>query len=254
MLRRLEEINGYKISATDGELGTVKDVLFDAEKWGVRHLVVDTGNWLKGNQVLISPISVRGIDSSSKAIEVDLTKQQVESAPSIASDEPVSRQYETLYNGHYGYAPYWGGPYLWGTWGVPGYSGIAPPEADPPLNSAERELEERRLAQQDDSLHSFNEVNGYNVEASDGSLGDIEDIIIDDESWKLRYFVVDTSKFLPSKDVLVPPEDVRAVVFGDAAVQMDLTKEQLKNQPEFTSVEAIQDGATEGPVTLTRNS
>ena len=258
MLRRLEEIVGCKVAATDGEIGRVKDVLFDEEKWGVRHLVVDTGNWLSGNQVLISPFSLQDLKLDEQVVPVDLTRKQIEDAPSITSDQPVSRRYEASYYDHYGWPPYWGGPYLWGTWSYPTVMGarttpLGPNTGQPGMNPAEREMEEQRQAAQEDPyLHSFNEVNGYNIEASDGTIGDVEDIIIDDESWKLRYFVIDTSKFLPGKDVLVPPEKIGGVIFTDSAVTVDMTKEELKNQPEFTSIEALAKDGSERPVTMAR--
>jgi sporulation protein YlmC with PRC-barrel domain len=117
-----------------------------------------------------------------------------------------------------------------------------------PLSSIEQELQAQADAQRDDTLHSFREVNGYKVEASDGRMGDIEDMIIDPETWKLRYVVVDTSKILPGKDVLVPPEDVKSILFNGAEVQLDMTKAQLNAQPEFTTVEELEQRDPGGPV------
>ena len=247
MLRRLEEIIGCDIATADGNVGKVHDALFDRQKWAVRHLVVDTGNWLVGRQVLVSPISVRNIDLNARVVHTDLTKQQLENAPGIAADEPVSRQYESTYYEHYGWPPYWAGPMLWGYWGAP-----AMVSYDRPITTAEEEMRAQAEARQDENLHSFREVNGYTVEASDGAMGDIEDVIIDDETWKLSYVLVDTSKFLPGKDVLVPPESVKAIIYNGSRVEIDMTKEELKQQPEFTSLGALHEGQTEGPVMMSR--
>lgn len=256
MLQRVEEIIGFKVAATDGEVGSVKDALFDEEKWGIRHLVIDTGGWLRGNQVLVSPLAVQSIDRDNRTVAVGLTREQIENAPSISSDEPVSRQYESTYYDYYGWPPYWNGPMLWGSWGTPtltaGAAGDTTEGATggPPLGAAEQEMEERRLRNQNPFLHSFKEVNGYGVEASDGALGDIEDMIIDDETWKVRYMVVDTSKYFLGKDVLVPPEDVKGVQFAGSTVFMDMTKEELRNQPEFKSIDALNASESQGPVTM----
>ena len=43
MLRSLKELEHYAVSATDGDVGTVVNFLFDDEHWAVRHLVVDPG-------------------------------------------------------------------------------------------------------------------------------------------------------------------------------------------------------------------
>ena len=58
MLRPVKSILNYKILATDGEIGSVQDLYFDDHSWTIRYLVVDTGTWLPGRQVLISPRSI----------------------------------------------------------------------------------------------------------------------------------------------------------------------------------------------------
>ena len=114
MLTNVTFLKGLVIQATDGELGTVDQFYFDDETWAIRYLTVDTGGWLGGRQVLISPISVVHADWPAKRLDVALTKKQVENSPDIDTHQPVSRQHEAEYNGYYGYPYYWGGPYMWG--------------------------------------------------------------------------------------------------------------------------------------------
>ena len=114
MLRNSAHLKGFTIRATDGELGTVDQFYFDDETWAIRYLVVETGGWLGGRQVLISPISVVHADWEAERLDVALTKKQVENSPNIDTHQPVSRQHEAEYYGYYGYPYYWGGPYLWG--------------------------------------------------------------------------------------------------------------------------------------------
>ena len=109
MLQILGDLDGRKIHAADGEIGSVEQFYFDDETWTVRYLVVDTGNWLPGKEVLISPIAVGEIDSVAREFIVSLTKEQVENSPGIETDKPVSRQHEAEYNSYYGYTNYWGG-------------------------------------------------------------------------------------------------------------------------------------------------
>ena len=56
MLWNASAIKGYAIEASDGDIGTVSDFLFDDVSWQVRWLVVDTGNWLSGRKVLLPPV------------------------------------------------------------------------------------------------------------------------------------------------------------------------------------------------------
>ena len=114
MLTNATHLKGLVIQATDGELGTVDQFYFDDETWAIRYLTVETGGWLGGRQVLISPISVVHTDWQAKRLDVALTKKQVENSPNIGMHQPVSRQHEAEYCGYYGYPYYWGGPFLWG--------------------------------------------------------------------------------------------------------------------------------------------
>lgn len=62
MLRSIEELRGYTIGAIDGDIGSVDDFYFDDERWAVRYLVADTGGWLGGRKVLITPPALREPD------------------------------------------------------------------------------------------------------------------------------------------------------------------------------------------------
>ena len=114
MLTNARNLKGFAIRATDGEIGTVDQFYFDDETWAIRYLMVETGGWLGGRRVLISPISVVRADWQAKRLDVSLTKKQVENSPDIDTHKPVSRQHEAAYLGYYGYPNYWGGPYMWG--------------------------------------------------------------------------------------------------------------------------------------------
>ncbi len=117
-LRTVKDLRGYAIRATDGVIGKVDDLYFDDEDWAIRYLVVDTGGWLSGRKVLISPIAIGQPDWLDGVLPVALTKAKVEHAPDIDTRKPVSRQHEAVYLGYYGYPFYWGGA---GMWGMGGY-------------------------------------------------------------------------------------------------------------------------------------
>ena len=73
MLSRAKTLHGYKLNGLDGEIGKVKEFYFDDRHWTVRYLVADTGNWLTGRQVLISPYALANVIKGKKDITVDLT-------------------------------------------------------------------------------------------------------------------------------------------------------------------------------------
>jgi hypothetical protein len=225
MQRILKVLKGYAIGATDGDIGTVDNFYFDDEAWTIRYLVADTGNWLRGRKVLISPIALGKADSHGNRLNVKLTKKQVEKSPSIDTDKPVSRQHEVYYHDYYRYPYYWAGPYLWG------------PTYDPQLLVADqRRIEERRAAREEASdlhLRSTAKVTGYHIEATDGDIGHVEDFIIDDETWEIRYMVVDTRNWWPGKKMLVAPRWIARVSWDDSKVYVNLSREAIKNAPEY---------------------
>lgn len=235
MLRNLSTLNGFTIGAADGDIGRVTDFYFDDQTWTIRHLVVDTGRWLAGRQVLISPLSFKALDWDSSRIVVNLSKQQIENSPSIETDKPISRQREMDYYGYYGMPYYWSGPYRWGAWATPlGYGAPVPAAGPPPsLSATEREMWAREHQEGDPHLRSVEAVNEYYIRASDGDIGHVEDFVIDDRDWAIRYVVVDTRNWLPGKKVLVSPEWIQDISWSDSLVHLNLTRQQIENSPEY---------------------
>jgi sporulation protein YlmC with PRC-barrel domain len=234
MLHNISDLKGYSISATDGEIGQVEDFYFDDDKWVIRYLVIDTGKWLPGRKVLISPISLGAADESAHSIQVRLNKRQIENSPSIDVDKPVSRQYETSYYDYYGYPYYWGGPFLWGPVAFPGGM-AAPPANDVAMEAHQRELDESH----DPHLHSAREVTGYYIEANDGDIGHVEDFIVDDQDWAIRYVLVDTKNWWPGKKVVVAPNWIERVSWSDSRVYVNESRDNIQHAPEYESNEAL---------------
>ena len=195
MLRNVTYLKGFAIRAPDGEIGTVEQFYFDDETWAIRYLVVNTGGWLPGRLVLVSPIALRQAEWQSKRLDVALTKKQIEDSPPIDTHKPVSRQHEAAYMGYFGYPYYWIGPFLWGLASYPAGL-VAQREAVTEAKAAQaREGKEPA----DSHLRSTNEVTGYHIEAADGEIGHVADFIVDDETWAIRYLEVDMRNWWPGK-------------------------------------------------------
>jgi len=223
MLRSLNEIRGYVLQAEDGEIGRCKDFLFDDRFWTIRHMVADTGKWLPGRKTLISPIALKKPDWNSSRFPVLMTKKAIEDSPGLGTDEPVSRQHETGLFQYYGWPYYWVGGRTWGVADLPGQ----------PLGAmAEMESDEKSESG-DDHLRSVDEVTGYHIQATDDEIGHVKDFIVDDNSWIIRYLIVDTRNWLPGKKVLVSPTWAESVDWGQSKVMVKMTRDQVKNSPEF---------------------
>jgi PRC-barrel domain len=219
----VSKLTGYSIGAKDGDIGSVDGVLFDDKLWTVRYLVADTAKWLPGRRVVISPIALGRVEPDEKRLPVALTKQQVENSPDVDSRN-FSRGHERSYYDYYGWPYYWVGGDVWGG------------ATSPASLAAEKRMEMAALEQQNDDethLRSAKEVMGYYIEATDGDIGHVEDFVVDDDTWEIRYMVVDTKNWWPGKKVLVAPEWIERVSWSDSRVYVDLSREAIKSGPEF---------------------
>jgi len=222
VLIKTKSLKGYKLNSQDGEIGAVEEFYFDDKHWTVRYLVANTKNWLAGREVLISPYALGEINEEKKDVAVSLTKKQIEGSPSIETDKPVSRQFEEHYYGYYGWPIYWGGPYVWGA-----YSHV---ERD---RAMWRDHIEGGKAW-DAHLRSTEALESYSIQATDGEIGHVEDFIIDDRTWAIRYLVIDTRNWLPGKKVLVSPKWIERVSWNESKVFVNLQRDAIKKSPEYS--------------------
>ena len=212
MLRSLKQLYGEKLGATDGEIGHIKDFYFDDQNWAIRYLIADTGTWLPGRKVLISPHSLASPAASGKVVDVGLTRKQIENSPSIESQKPVSRQFEEEYYRYYGWPHYWQGSALWGMSGFP----ILEQPPGPLVNKAAAMIgpqPEREL-----HLRSTQAVNGYLVRIGEETIGHICDFMIDAQSWEIGQLVVKTGHRLSGKDMLIPTKQVERISYEESTV------------------------------------
>jgi hypothetical protein len=218
MLHDIKDLEGYAMGATDGELGTVMDFYFDDQYWTIRYLMVETGGWLSGRKVLISPSAVLHIRSRRETIDVRLARQQVKDSPSVNTHKPVSRQHEMIYADYYGYPYYWTGGYA------------LDPFMDP-IQSAESSAQSEAA---DSHLRSTNDVIGHEAMASDGPIGRVHSFVFDDASWNIRHLVVNTGNWWPGKRVLLSPGQIQRISWRARDVYLDLTRQEVKASPEYT--------------------
>jgi hypothetical protein len=215
---------GYKIAAIDSHLGKVYDFYFDDFFWSIRYLVADTRRWLPGRKVLISPFALKESDWKTRLLSVNLSKQQIKESPPISEDEPISRQYETELTKYYGWPVYWGA--LGGGSVAVNARALAQLEESKQLGEIVDENESH--------LRSVREVKEYSIQATDARIGQVDDFILDDESWMVRYLVVDTKKWIPaSKRVLIAPNWIDHVDWLKREVKLNLNKQKVASSPQY---------------------
>ena len=221
MLNNAKTLKGYTLDSLDGKVGKVKEFYFDDQYWTIRYLVPSTDRGLTGRQVLLSPYALHAINRDAKDIAVALTKRQLAGSPGLDTYTCVSRRFEEPYYG-YLWPQHWGGPYTWDL-----FPGIV------------REPDQRRDAPPEAQawnrhLHSTSDVSGYHVQATDGEIGHVVDFIIDDETWAIRYLVIDTGQWRSGKKVLVAPQWADRVSWTDAEVYVTLSRAAIQASPEYT--------------------
>tara|TARA_R110002111_G_scaffold153375_1_gene220240 strand:+ start:232107 stop:232835 length:729 start_codon:yes stop_codon:yes gene_type:complete len=218
MFRSTNELRGYKLLATDGEFGTVRDFLFDDQLNITRYVVVDTGSWLVSRQVLISPVAMKEPDLDTHKLPTVLSKANIEESPSLEVDSPVSRQHEYELSAYYNWPVYW--------------SSTIPALVSRQAFNSELEPQREQL-QGDPHLRSVSEITGYQIQCMEGAVGHVEDIIVDTESWSLRYLIIDTWNWFPSKKVIIAFDWLTHITWEDQKAHVDLTQDQVKNAPVY---------------------
>lgn len=239
MLRSVKHLNGFTIAAVDGEIGKVKDIYFDDVTWKVRYFVVETGNWLVGRKVLLSPVALHAANMESKTFPTNLTKEQVKNSPDIDTDKPVSVQQEEQLHKHYLWPQQREGGIGFMTTGMVG--GVIAP--DIPLeeriekhlgsdSTVKDELPEFETTG-DKHLRSFEASTGYAIHANDGEYGELYDFLIEDTLWTVPYVVIKSGNLFANKKVLRPTTSIEKIEWANSSVYMSHSVDFLKHLPEF---------------------
>jgi hypothetical protein len=232
MLQSIKLLIGNKLGASDGNLGHVKDFYFDDQTWVVRYVVADTGNWLLGRQVLLSPHAFGILHPVEKVLAVHLTRKQIEGSPAIETHKPVSRQYEEEYHRYYGWPYYWEGDGLWG--GTRGFPVLeVPPKFAANKPPAATGPKPRRG---DAHLRSAQAVIGYHLQATDGIVGHVCDFLMDGKSWAINQLVIKTGHRFTGKEVQIPVSKVTRISYDESKVFVNLTTDAVEKSPEHRLV------------------
>ena len=217
---------GKTIDTLDGEIGSVHDLYFDDQTWSVRYLAIDTGKWLPGRKVLIAPEAIVKPWHHQPAISVKLTTEQLRSSPDIDTAIPVSRVAEELLHQHYQWTPYWDSTIV----------SIPPMPPSPLALSVEEDREEAGKTAEslvDARLRSADELAGYHVNARDGEVGHVDDLLLDDDVSRILFLVVEVKGWLFGKKVLAGSSLISRVDWATSTVHVDANRQALQNAQEY---------------------
>lgn len=231
MLRSIKALQGYTMAAMDGHVGQVADFYLDDKDWVIRYLATDLDSEPTNRQVLISPVALGQPDWEQRVFPISLTRQQVAQSPQVALDQPITQQYEASLHEYYQWPVYWMG------------DGIAPPpavEVPPEIYSPEEGTAPAATLPPDPHLRRVGTVIGYALQAKDGEIGQVQDFIVNDETWAIGYMVVDLPSGLTGhRQVLISPNWVESISLAEAKIHIDLRHETIENSPEYDPAELV---------------
>lgn len=219
MLTTLKHFKGYTVKAKNGVIGEVKDICFDDRHWIIRHFVIDTGTWLPGRQLLLSPAVLAQPNWSSRFFTIVLTKEQVKNSAGRDRKKLDDHKHKGTVDSNYKWPTYWTDSPL------PGDISIH----NLPLKSEPDPAETKAVFY----LRSMEEVIGYAIHTLDGEIGQAEDFVLEYTTWKINWVVTVTDKWLFGRKILIPTQWIDNVSSTDLKVYLSLENDFIKICPEY---------------------
>lgn len=206
MIRSLNGMIGFAVHTGSRRKGKIHDILFDDRRWLVRHIVVGGGDWLTGRKVLVSPRSIEEIDTNLRRIVVHKSAQELDDAPDLDADSPVSRQKELEFKEQYGWmASMFGGGFP----SVPALPEFISPDASEGILPL--------LEHADPHCRSSRATTGYLVKG-ESTLGVVQSLMADDITWRIPYVLVALRGLHHVPGILLPKESVRRISWSARTV------------------------------------
>jgi hypothetical protein len=217
-LRALQDLVSYSLLAADGEIGRIIALFFDDATGAIRYLMVASPDWLQGQPVLISPVAVGEVSDSRKTITIELTREQIASAPRFKPEMPITRAYEQAYFEHYNWPPYWEQA-----------SGAVKRPAQPSVDSLNDDV----------GLCSSQNLTGVDVVADQCIVGQLEHMIVDIQYWQLRYLGIKTRGFAEDKALLINLAWIERMDLQRGRVTVNMHREAIQHAPSFEAGKPI---------------
>jgi len=102
--------------------------------------------------------------------------------------------------------------------------------ADAPRSASDAE---RKDVSTDSHLRSTRQLARYNIKATDGEIGHLEDFLFDDETWEIRYAIIDTKNGWSGKKVLIRPQWIKQTIEADREISLNISRESIRQSPAW---------------------
>jgi hypothetical protein len=191
MLWNASAIEGFGVEGSDGPIGAAVDLLFEDVAWTSRWLAVDAGAWLGGRRVLLPRVALDRPDKPTRRFPVHLTRRKIGDSPYLDAGMLVSKETEAEFCAYYACEAYW---------------------------------EDGRVEAASGStrLRSMAATRGYQIHASDGEVGRVEDFLVDDTIWSVRFIAVNM-RWWPEQRTLLSPRSALAIDWDNRKFLLNVT-------------------------------
>ena len=219
MLKNIKEMYGSRLAALDGDIGHVKDFYFDDKSWVIRYLVADTGAVADraprpGFAARLRPLQPGRKGAADKPHTVADREEPVHRVAQAGLPAIRDRLLPLL----------WMAGLLERRRTV-GHGGVSPGHTPSKDEMADRLEPHHR---DDKHLRSTHEVAGYEIQATDGPIGQVTGLLVDDRSWMIHDLVVEAGHWYSGKEVLIAPSKIERISYEESKVFVSLTKEDIK--------------------------
>jgi hypothetical protein len=238
MLWNWKRLIHFKVDTSDNSIGKLFNIIFDQSNWVVRYLYLNFGDLFKHNSYLISPVTIKTISLNGILLR-ESYKKIVESI-FIEQRFPVSRETEKKIHEYYSIKFYWDYPSSSESFGNSIDSKKKQHQSFWPFKFKKSNIPERDFTgDEKGQLALCSVLIGSTVQCLNGIGGRLDDLIISDKGWVIRYgiCIVDNSIFPLKK--CVPVSIITGIDINDHEIYLSCSSEKLKNSIEYSSYNSI---------------
>lgn len=225
MLRSAQSMIGYRVRAGKTEIGRLGDLLFDTGSWLERYWVINSSGYLETRDEVFVPIGLTDwVDHALREITLSTPVGLIEKSPNLRDTAPGSKWPQPRYSEHY----HW--PFFWTGAGTLGTATVRPPSEPIPAEKANAS----QL-----SLYSSVEAFRYRLRAREKRAGHVEDFLLDDQTWSIRYVVVTARRWWPTRAAAITTHWINGISWKSRVVSVDLPAAVIRKAPRFDRVRGI---------------
>ena len=222
MLVKASVVRQCQATRGDTSIGDVVDMYFDEAGWRSCYLVIETGSLFSGKRSLVPLSYLERADWIARRLALRITEAGLQSVGCNDLDKNVASQLEKH---------------------GAGYVAWPPPAHKPEGSTAQVPLGDPNDPGTDDVgkplLRSAKEVVGYAIEATDGPCGHIDDLLIDDATWRIEFLLVNPRNFLPGTPRAVPAPWVEACDWLSHSMRMNVDRDRIRECPTYETSSTV---------------